>query len=361
MIYAVANQITAVVPFSVTGRESTTVQVEYNGQLSNRVVVPVAPTAPGVFTLDSSGQGAILNQDWRVNGVSAPAASGSVVTIFATGAGQTIPAGDDGFVIGTELPRPAAPVRVSIGGVEAEVLYAGAAPGLVSGVLQLNVRVPSDLPSGQVALLVSIGEATSQANVKIAVGAGGQSSSPDGTGAEIEEKLVDLKSNPAPAPLPELPHDQAPIPADWLALVSWNIQTGGTSPTSTNNRPRMVATALGTLFSGTYQLLAAQEIPNSEAADYLRTLLPGGSSTWQASFFDTSDSMDNGFWYRRSITLRDSFPLYAHSDGSGRLMNDSSKAVHPPQVAQPGRSGTTAEAGRGNRRGRRRPLRDGPS
>jgi hypothetical protein len=143
-----------------------------------------------------------------------------------------------------------------------------------------------------------------------------------------------LKSNPTPAPLPELPHDQSSIPEDWLALVSWNIQTGGTSPTSTNNRPRMVATALGTLFSGTYQLLAAQEIPNSEAADYLRTLLPGGSSTWQASFFDTSDSMDNGFWYRSSITLRDSFPRYAHSDGSGRLMNDSSKAVHPPQVAQ---------------------------
>jgi uncharacterized protein (TIGR03437 family) len=38
--------------------------------------------------------------------------------------------------------KPMVPVSVRIGGVGADVLYAGAAPGLVSGVLQINVRVP---------------------------------------------------------------------------------------------------------------------------------------------------------------------------------------------------------------------------
>jgi uncharacterized protein (TIGR03437 family) len=39
-------------------------------------------------------------------------------------------------------------VRVSVGGEESRVLYAGAAPGLPNGVLQLNVEVPASARSG---------------------------------------------------------------------------------------------------------------------------------------------------------------------------------------------------------------------
>ncbi len=41
-------------------------------------------------------------------------------------------------------PNPVMTVMVKIGGVDAEVLYAGAAPGLISGLLQVNVRIPQE-------------------------------------------------------------------------------------------------------------------------------------------------------------------------------------------------------------------------
>ena len=60
--------------------------------------MPVTPASPSIFTLTQSGkgQGAILNYDaerkgYSVNGTSNGAARGSVVVLFATGAGQTNP------------------------------------------------------------------------------------------------------------------------------------------------------------------------------------------------------------------------------------------------------------------------------
>jgi uncharacterized protein (TIGR03437 family) len=49
---------------------------------------------------------------------------------------------------------------VTIGGQPAEVLYAGAAPGLVSGVMQLNVRVPPNAATGgAVPVVIQVGNA----------------------------------------------------------------------------------------------------------------------------------------------------------------------------------------------------------
>ena len=44
---------------------------------------------------------------------------------------------------GSRLSKPQLPVQVTIDGTPAEVLYAGAVPGLVSGLLQVNVRIPA--------------------------------------------------------------------------------------------------------------------------------------------------------------------------------------------------------------------------
>ena len=63
------------------------------------------------------------------------------------------------------------------------------------------------------------------------------------------------------------------------------------------------------MFGGSYQIMAAQEISNNESAEFLRTLLPGGPSVWDSAFTDTTDSMDNSFWYKSSAFLRDSFLL----------------------------------------------------
>jgi uncharacterized protein (TIGR03437 family) len=53
-------------------------------------------------------------------------------------------------------------VSVEIGGSNAEILYAGAAPGMVSGILQVTCRVPARVGTGVSApLLLRIGDTTS--------------------------------------------------------------------------------------------------------------------------------------------------------------------------------------------------------
>jgi len=301
-------------------------QVEYNGALSNRVNLPVGASAPGVFTINSLGQGNVFNENLSQNGALNPSPKGSVVTIYATGAGQTVPGGDDGRIIGVDTPTPILTVGVRMGGVESEVLSATAAPGRVSGFLQIRARVPDGLSAvGPTTLAITVGDKSSQAGVTIAVAAPPTVATPpaqDGTGPLVDEKLQRLKTDPSTPPLTEIPTDRSPIPADWLALVSWNIQVGGASVAPGAERPPMVQAALSSLFAGTYQMLAAQEIASTDSAQFLRTLLPGGTTDWQASFFNTSDTMDNGFWYRTGITLRDSFPLFVTNqmDSAGRII-----------------------------------------
>ena len=91
------------------------------------VIVPVLPAHPGIFTLDSSGagQGAILNEDNTFNSAAQPAARGSIIVLFGTGAGQTDPPGEDGKLAEPPFPKPLAPVDVYIYGMKAEILYAG--------------------------------------------------------------------------------------------------------------------------------------------------------------------------------------------------------------------------------------------
>jgi uncharacterized protein (TIGR03437 family) len=89
--------------------------------------------------------------------------------IYATGEGQTNPGGVDGQLATEVLAHPTAPVTVAIGGINAEVVYAGSAPGLVAGVLQVNAFVPQGVPPGTAEVIVKVGGATSRAGVTVAV------------------------------------------------------------------------------------------------------------------------------------------------------------------------------------------------
>jgi uncharacterized protein (TIGR03437 family) len=177
LIWVWHDRLSCIVPYDVSGRVTVTVQVEYKGQLSSGMQFTVTDAAPGVFSVNQqgSGQGAILNQDYSVNGpLSAntkPASRGSVVMIYATGEGQTSPAGVDGKVnSSTPYPAPLLPVSVVIGGLDAEVLYAGAAPGFVSGALQINARVPAGVsPGDAVSVQVRVGTRSAQSGITMAV------------------------------------------------------------------------------------------------------------------------------------------------------------------------------------------------
>ncbi len=174
LIYSLAGQVSAVVPYETFGKSSTQVQVVFQGQSSSTVSVPVVTAIPGVFTLNSSGSGpgAIVNQNGTVNSATNPASAGSIVMIFATGEGETNPDGTDGKPDGFPAPTPIAqPVSATIGGLNADVQYAGGVAGLVAGFFQVNVRVPSGVPAGgALPVILSIGGKSSQANVTLAVG-----------------------------------------------------------------------------------------------------------------------------------------------------------------------------------------------
>jgi uncharacterized protein (TIGR03437 family) len=173
IIYASATQTSVMVPYGVAGRATTTIVVEYSGVQSTALTYSVVAAAPGVYTLNAqgTGPGAILNQDFSINGVANPEKLGNVIAIYMTGEGQTIPAGADGVVIpavASALKHPVLPVSVTIGGVDAPVLYSGSAPGLISGVMQVNVTIPLTAPTGTQPVVVTVGTAKSQSGASAA-------------------------------------------------------------------------------------------------------------------------------------------------------------------------------------------------
>lgn len=337
LIYTQASQVSAIVPFALSGATQSRIQLEYYGKISNTIVLPVSRSAPGIFTASGSGTGgaAALNEELTINSSSFPARKGSVVAIYATGGGQTQPQGDDGAIVEGTLPSLTLPVTLQIADRTAEILYAGPAPSAVSGLIQVNFRIPTGIAAGRVGIKLVIDGESSQSETYIYVAADGSEPLP-GVGPEVEDKLIYLQSHASTEPLPELPTDQSPIPSTWLGLLSWNIQVGGTSTDPGALRPPMVQAALARAFGGTYKILAAEEIPNSTSAEYLRTLLPRSTGPWSSVFLDTSDPMDNGTWIRNSVVVRDSFTLFANENqnSAGELAAESSKAEHPPQVAQ---------------------------
>jgi len=164
IIYAGSDQINAVVPFGIAGHSSVEMQVANSSGAPTTLVVPAASAAPAIFTLtgNGAGPGAILNQDSTVNSPDNPAERGSIIVLFATGAGQTDPPGADGTFPTTVLPKPLLPVSVTVGGASADILYAGAAPELISGVLQVNCRVPAQIDAGNaVPVVLRVGDAIS--------------------------------------------------------------------------------------------------------------------------------------------------------------------------------------------------------
>jgi uncharacterized protein (TIGR03437 family) len=178
MIYAGSTQISAVVPYEMAPAASPAVWIKYSGQTSSAYQLTSAATAPGLFTQNAagSGPGAILNQDNSVNGPGNAAAKGSIVQVYLTGEGQTNPAGVTGAITTATLPAPqvtpapaSLPIGVLINGQPASYVYAGEAPGLVAGMMQLNVQIPPNAPSGALPIVVSIGGNTSQNGVTVSV------------------------------------------------------------------------------------------------------------------------------------------------------------------------------------------------
>ena len=150
ILYASDTQINAVVPFEVF--DPAVLTVMSGGETIAIAKLPLVPAVPAVFTINQSGtgQGAILNQDGTVNSASNPAARGSVVSLWMTGAGSMNAIVLDGSIGPLSPPfiAPALGVSAWIGISQAPVLFVGQAPALVAGIIQVNLEIPLTATTG---------------------------------------------------------------------------------------------------------------------------------------------------------------------------------------------------------------------
>jgi uncharacterized protein (TIGR03437 family) len=163
LVYTSATQVAAIVPYGITGAAAQ-VTVTYQGETSPSVAVPVAAVAPSLFTLNQTGGGqaaAVNAADGSINTAANPVKIGDYISLFATGEGQTTPGSVDGkLAAGAVLPQPNLPVSATIGGLPAVVYYAGAAPGEVAGLMQVNLQIPRGIQSGgYVPVVLHVGNA----------------------------------------------------------------------------------------------------------------------------------------------------------------------------------------------------------
>ena len=173
LIYTSDRQLSAIVPYGITGTEAR-VRVEYLGQQSDEATIAVAPTAAAIFTQNASGSGpsAVLNENFELNTATAAAARGSILQIFLTGTGALTPAQPDGGLAPGAAPFPRTVVMptVRIGTLEAPVLFVGPAPGLVNGLVQINARIPANAPVGvAVPIAIRVGTTDSAAGPTVSI------------------------------------------------------------------------------------------------------------------------------------------------------------------------------------------------
>lgn len=170
LLYTSPEQINVQVPYDIAPNTSHSLVVRRGTALSTPESVTVAARIPGVFTTNQSGSGQghiyVARQDGAlVLADSAnPARPGDVLVIYCAGLGsvdQPVNAGDPAPSGVPAVARE--PVSVTIGGQQAEVLFAGLSPQS-TGLYQINARVPA--------------LATPGANVPLIVLSGGQASRP---------------------------------------------------------------------------------------------------------------------------------------------------------------------------------------
>jgi uncharacterized protein (TIGR03437 family) len=153
VFYTQYSQVTVQVPYTVAGNAATQLVVQYLGVTAGSASIPVADSVPGLFPQ-------VWNQDGSANSAANPAPRGSIVTLSATGEGLRNDANTTGLPAAAPYASPQQPMLLTIGGAMASVAYSGAAPGLV-GVLQVNALVPSDPPSGQSPVVLTVGAVSS--------------------------------------------------------------------------------------------------------------------------------------------------------------------------------------------------------
>lgn len=136
LVYVSPRQINLVLPNAFEGSSAVVMR---QGGRSSPLPIQIVLYAPGIFTLDGTGQGpaAALHAGGRLINAQDPAQIGETIQLFATGFGVRNP---------LSLRPDFLPI-VRVGGVPAEVTFSGPAPGF-PGLDQVNFIVPATAPTG---------------------------------------------------------------------------------------------------------------------------------------------------------------------------------------------------------------------
>ena len=174
--------VSAQVPFEAlaAGQTAATVPtvIIVNGVPSAPVPTQIVASSPGIFTIPATGQGNAVLVNLADYSIAAPVGQipgltshpiprGQTAFFYVTGLGAMTPPVADGSgtcPAASGLCNANAQPTVSVGGVPAQVAFAGQAAGF-PGVTQINITVPQTAPTGNtVALTVKSADGTVTSN-----------------------------------------------------------------------------------------------------------------------------------------------------------------------------------------------------
>lgn len=146
LLYISPSQINAEIPAPLNGVEMGTALVQV---INNSVALPGfrVEMSSSVFSLFSNADGSIaaINQNGSPNTSTNPAKPGDIVSVWGTG--YNIPGTVDGAVA-TAASNYCSTCQVSVNNIAEGVQYAGSAPGLIDGVMQINFMIPMQVSIG---------------------------------------------------------------------------------------------------------------------------------------------------------------------------------------------------------------------
>jgi len=140
LLYVSGSQINAEIPAPLSA-DNAILSVTNGPSMLPAFRTSVDAAIGGIF-VNPDGTAKAVNQDGSLNSSSNPATAGSIVSIWATGVG-----GNSGPPADGQIPEAAddwcRACSIDVGSVTETVTYAGAAPGLIDGVMQINFMIPT--------------------------------------------------------------------------------------------------------------------------------------------------------------------------------------------------------------------------
>ena len=160
LLYVSPTQMNVQMPVEIAPG-SATLTLTANGSSSANIKLNILPAAPGIF-LYSGSRAVVQNQDYSLNSSTNPAKVGDTIIAYLTGQGSLDkPVSTGNAAPSDTLSRTSSATTATIGGLPAQVMFSGLAPGFV-GLGQANIGVPN-LPPGDYPLVITVGGVASNA------------------------------------------------------------------------------------------------------------------------------------------------------------------------------------------------------